>query len=204
MKTKIRKKTSNLTSYLAVTAGVGCAPSVANAAITVQLFGAGQIPATLSGGDTIDIIGDPFTASPLYGGYYAVGGNFGLVGGIGSFRSTDSPSTPDSSDTFFEYNYNLPAGSFNLGAQSGSDNFVFLDQNNDGTYETLLHFTLDGHKGGLLLGAAEESTGADINYGDAVTALSVPEPSGLALLALGSVGLAVRRKRRDKELGMRN
>ena len=33
---------------------------------------------------------------------------------------------------------------------------------------------------------------------------AVPEPSGLTLLALGSAGLAARRKRRDKELGMRN
>ena len=41
-----------------------------------------------------------------------------------------------------------------------------------------------------------DDAGADVTLAEAVAAAPIPEPSSLALLALGSVGLAARRQRK--------
>ena len=201
MKTKQRNQITSkplLRSYLAVTAGVGCAASVANAATTVTFFEQGDVndfglalyflPPSLE----VDANSGEMIENPGFAKFYFMSYDTGLPGftsyvnGVETFESNYSVSSfiylPDPNVIFGDQNF----VSFNTVDNS-------LDSNG------VAQFFLDGLGGGFLVSTALSDDGSFLCLADgiaAINAASVPEPSSLALLALGATGLAARRKRK--------
>lgn len=217
---KIRQN-NKLATYLAVTAGVGCASNIASGAVT--FYGIN------SANDT-----NPNPSGINLGTHDATG-----------YLVVDSTSSPSSlfSVTPFPSLYTFTRGNdlymigntnalgiygrdmFLLEGMAGSENYANISFNGpDDIFEAVGQFFFDGEGGGFLiaLAFAEGTTLADgitpLTSANAPTDLStltntgtetlsisagaaaidaVPEPSGLALLALGSIGLAVRRNRKQ-------
>jgi hypothetical protein len=75
-------------------------------------------------------------------------------------------------------------------------NFAELDLfGDDDVRESVVAFIFDGVGGGYIVAVATNDDNTALLISDGVAA-GVPEPSGLTLLALGSLGLAARRQRR--------
>jgi len=181
--------------YFALTIGTSCATSVASG--TVVFYGVN------SANDTNP---DP------------AGINIGILGG---FRAVDSTSGVESIfklsgdfDFFSDgtSNINMLGGSNNAGEYAtlidgnpysgsslGDQNYANISfDGDDDIYEAVAQFNFDGIGGGYLVAIAWNDDGTDLSIidGKAMIDNAVPEPSGLALLALGSVGLVARRRRR--------
>jgi hypothetical protein len=194
---KIRQ--NKMMGYLAVTAGVGCASSVANAAVVFY-----------GNASNTNIQADPNGIS--------VSASTGRVGSGLAFRfdfsrgyftrGTDSSGTSRGDNGFYLYKGNLA-----FGAVSGDQNYASISFNgNDSVYEAVAQFYLDGSNGGYLMAiatlndipnpqnlSAVGGAGLSISAGKAMidAAAPIPEPSSLALLALGATGLIARRRRQQ-------
>ena len=201
-------KTKGLAPYLAVTTGVGCAASVANGAVT--FYG-------------IDFA-NQFNADPFGITIENQGGIFGFTDDNFSLSSYFASSEFASSEAYFTRGTDLvdvnfsglsgfydSVGGFLNGAVAGDQNYANVSfDGDDGVFEAVAQFNFDGAGGGFLVAIATLNdvpnpqdlsgvggTALSISDGKAlIDAAAVPEPSSLALLALGTTGLAARRKRK--------
>ena len=211
MKTKQRNQITSkplLRSYLAVTAGVGCAASVANGAVTFYgIDSANQFNADPIGISVGFLSNIAFLDSSA--GYDSY---FGISGGVLSLGTIfTSGGDLDPNDNRVGAAYFLGGYDFLYGATAGNQNYANVSfDGNDNEYEAVAQFFFDGEGNGFLIAiatldevpnpqdlSAVGGTTLSISDGKAlIDAASIPEPSGLALLALGSAGLAARRRRK--------
>ena len=197
MKNKQRNQITSkplLRSYLAVTAGVGCASSVAEASTTVTFFEQG---AENDFALFVQTYGLPFATTG------EAESTFGYVGinAVGAFLGSGINNTVQDSNVNSQRYLIAGAGAvaFGFGAVPGDQNFISFGSGAGGEIDGVAQFSLDGNGGGFLVAAAVSGDGSNLSLADgiaAINAASVPEPSSLALLALGASGLAARRKRK--------
>lgn len=93
--------------------------------------------------------------------------------------------------------YSNTKGIFAYGAQSGSANYANISFDGDNVYEAVGQFNFNGIGGGYLVALAINNDNSALSISAGKTAIdAVPEPSAIALLALGAGGMAMRRRRK--------
>ena len=204
MKTKQRNQITSkplLRSYLAVTAGVGCAASVAEASTTVTFFEQGAanifgIDLSFNQGGGLFYTDDFISYSPASFGTISVDPDSSVVFTSGINGDIDFLQTASISYS----SYSIITGIGGFGGVFGDQNFIAFSSDADSIPSNgVAQFSLDGAGGGFLVATAVNDDGSFLSFDDgiaAINAASVPEPSSLALLALGATGLAARRKRK--------
>lgn len=192
------QKPNRLATYLTAGLGAGCLAGQADAAITVAFYGPGaqspsSNPATPLGFD----IGVTFTAGArcIIGDYLEATAAFSGFGATGIYFTAGSDLATFDSFGYGQYTAGVvPFGGATLGSNQNYANISF--NGSDGVYEGVGQFYLDGNGGGYLVATAINDTNTPLSISAGKAAImAVPEPSGLALLALGAGGLLIRRKR---------
>ncbi|RYD50088.1 MAG: PEP-CTERM sorting domain-containing protein [Verrucomicrobiaceae bacterium] len=191
----IKQNPSRLATYLTAGIGAGCLAGQADAAITVTIYGPGtKNPSTTPAAPAGINVGFAYTAERP-----------GIIDNVASAAAAFSYVTgyfTQGNDLGTVHNYS--SGNYLIGVEAvfgatlGSDkNYANISFNGpDDVYEAVAQFYLDGAGGGYLVAIArnDDNTALSISAGKAAID-AVPEPSGLALLALGAGGLLARRRR---------
>lgn len=205
----MKSKSASATPYALALAGSACLSGHASAATVVTFYGPGAQTSTSTiptpAGINIGISnfgGDP----PKYNGKVdtAISADSGFAVGESAIftQGTDIVATGMSPDGLYGYS-STPApapldprnGAILDGVTSNYANISF--DGDDSVYEAVGEFVFDGMGGGYLVALAIDDAGEALPISTGAAAIeAVPEPSALALLALGSTGLLARRRRR--------
>ncbi|MES2438338.1 MAG: PEP-CTERM sorting domain-containing protein [Verrucomicrobiota bacterium] len=187
----------NLAAYLTAGIGAGCLAGQADAATVVTFFGPGaqsptSSPATPAGFD----VGSFYTAGNRYiVDSAAIGAGYSSASNAYFTNGTNLSFAP--TDTFGFGQYVKNGAAFGGAVLNSDQNFARLNFTvADSTFEAVGQFYLDGAGGGYLVALARNDDNSALNISAGKSAIdAVPEPSALALLALGAGGLIARRKR---------
>jgi hypothetical protein len=187
------EKQGRLTTYLTVGLGAGCLAGHADAATVVTFYGPGAqnsftTPATPAGFD----IGSFLTEGNRYVVNSATA--FAAYSNSGGYFSNGSDLVMDSYGYGQYFKSDAAINGAVLGSSQNYANISF--DSGTGPYEAVGQFYLDGAGGGYLIALARNDDNSALSISAGKAAIdAVPEPSALALLALGAGGLLARRKR---------
>lgn len=193
----LNKNQKKLATYLTVGLGSGCLAGQADAAVIVTFYGPGaQNPGTTPATPAGIAVGSFLTS----GNRYIVDSNLALAAfsNTGANYFTSGTNLNGASGTtygFGQYIQNaFPVNGVTLNSNQNYANLSFNGPDN--TYEAVAQFFLNGSGTGYLVAIARNDNNSALGIAAGKLAIdSVPEPSGLALLALGAGGLIARRRR---------
>jgi hypothetical protein len=191
----IAKRQNKIGTYLAVTAGVGCVSSMADAATLVQTF-SGTTTRSITSAD-LGSTGHTWAFYPESGGEGVFKISSDSDGKSSAFFSQGDATALSSAAGGMNYFYGTAA--VNGAVIDGvTKNYIELDfLGTDTVKEAVAEMIFDGAGGGYFTAVAWNDDLSALSVPDAVTAInSVPEPSSLSLLALGATGLLARRRRK--------
>jgi len=186
---------NRLATYLTAGLGAGCIAGEVDAATIVTLYGPGaQNPSTTPATPLGIDVGSRFD---LVSRYLVDTAYAAVAFGTNKTYFTNGADLTGLNQADWGYGEYFDSGVANGATFNSSNNFANISFNGpDGDYEAVGQFYLDGMGGGYLVAMAINDDGSPLTISQGKAAIdAIPEPSGLALLALGAGGLLARRRR---------